>query len=335
MSGWLRRCLGGFAIGFLVGVGLLASYGVYCVNRSSGYSPPEGAYLILEQPENLSVTSNLFIKNRISSEIRNDVFLTKVVIKIGRLLGYKLKFGEYEIPEKVSLWNAIKILSSKNSVVHKICIPEGFSVHKTIERLNKNKFLLGEITNIPEEGSLMPDTYCFRYPTTKQDIINQAQKAMSEFLSKEWENRSDSCSLKTPQEALTLASIIEKESAVDLETIAGMYFNRLKVGMRLQACPTAIYAQMKGKKFPRKLTYKDLKYDSPYNTYRYKGLPPGPISNPGRKSILAVLHPKKSDWLYLFYDGSLMSKPVYSKTFKEHRRNINKIKKAKKSNDRR
>ncbi len=317
-----RRCLGGFAIGFLVGAGLLASYGVYCVNKKSGYSPFDmGRYLILDQPENLSVTSKLFIRNNISSEIHNDFFLTKLVIKFGELLGYKLKFGEYEIPKGVSLWEAIKMLSSQKPVVHKVCIPEGFSVHRTLERLNDNKFLQGEIENIPEEGSLMPDTYCFRYPTTKQEIIDQAQKAMSDFLEKEWTDKSDDCFLKTPQEVLTLASI-------ELETIAGMYLNRLKIDMKLQADPTTIYAMVKGKRFPRNLTYKDLKYDHPYNTYVYKGLPPGPISNPGRKSILAVLHPKKSEWLYLYYDGNLMSEPVYSKTYKEHKKNIARIKKV-------
>lgn len=323
-----RRCLGGFAIGFLIGIGLLVSYGIHCINKSSEYSPPKDFYLILDRPGNLSAVSNLFIKNNISSEIRNNLFFTKLVIKFGQLLGYKLKFGEYAIPEKISLWSAIKLLSTKKSVMHKVCIPEGFSVYKTLERLNKNKFLKGEIISIPEEGSLMPDTYCFKYPTTKQDIIDQAQKAMSDFLEKEWRNKSDNCFLKTPQEVLTLASIIEKESAVDLETIAGMYFNRLKIGMRLQACPTAIYAIMKGKNLPRKLTYKDLKYDSPYNTYRYKGLPPKPIANPGKKAILAVLHPKKTKWLYLYYDGNLMSKPVYSETFQEHSR-VKKAYKAK------
>ena len=324
-----RRCLGGFAIGFLVGAGLLASYGVYCVNKKSRYSPFDvGRYLILDQPENLSVTSKLFIRKNISSEIHNNFFLTKLVIKFGELLGYKLKFGEYEIPKGVSLWKAIKMLSSKKPVVHKVCIPEGFSVHRTLERLNDNKFLQGEIENIPEEGSLMPDTYCFRYPTTKQEIIDQAQKAMSDFLEKEWENKSDDCFLKTPQEVLTLASIVEKESNIELDVIAGMYLNRLKIDMKLQADPTTIYAMVKGKRFPRNLTYKDLKYDHPYNTYVYKGLPPGPISNPGRKSILAVLHPKKSEWLYLYYDGNLMSEPVYSKTYKEHKKNIARIKKV-------
>ena len=328
-SGRTRRCLGGFAIGFLIGAGLLASYGVYCVNKKSRYSPFDvGRYLILDQPENLSVTSKLFIRNNISSEIHNDFFLTKLVIKFGELLGYKLKFGEYEIPKGVSLWEAIKMLSSKKPVVHKVCIPEGFSVHRTLERINNNKFLRGEIIDIPEEGTLMPDTYCFKYPTTKQDIIDQAQKAMSEFLNKAWANKSDDCFLKTPLVVLTLASIIDKESAIELETIAGMYLNRLKIDMKLQADPTTIYAMVKGKRFPRNLTYKDLKYDHPYNTYVYKGLPPGPISNPGRKAILAVLNPKKSDWLYLYYDGNLMSKPVYSKTYKEHRKNIARIKKV-------
>jgi len=328
MLGRTRRCLEGFTIGFLIGAGLLTSYGIYCITRNSDYSPPKDSYLILDQPDNLSAVSKVFIANNISSQIKNDFFLTKVVIKIARLLGYKLKFGEYDIPAKVSLWNAIKMLSQKEPVLHKICIPEGFSVHRTLKKLKENKFLRGEITSIPEEGSLMPDTYCFKYPTTRQRIIDRAQKAMSDFLEKEWPNKSENCFLKTPQEVLTLASIVEKESNIELDVIAGMYFNRLKVGMKLQACPTAIYAMVRGQKFPRNLTYEDLKFDSPYNTYKYKGLPPGPISNPGRKAILAVLHPKKSEWLYLYYDGSRMSEPVFSKTYQQHRNNIARIKKV-------
>lgn len=328
MLGGVRRCLGGFAIGFLIGAGLLACCVVHYANESSDYLPREDTYLILDRPYDLSKVSKIFIENNISSAIRNDFFATKVILKFGQLLGYRLKFGEYNVPEKVSLWDAIKILSSNKTVTHKICLPEGFSVHRILEKINGHKFLLGEITNIPEEGSLMPDTYRFKYPTKKQDIIDQAQKAMSDFLEKEWKNKSRNCFLKTPQEVLTLASIIEKESTIELPVIAGMYLNRLKIDMKLQADPTTIYAMVKGKRFPRKLTYEDLKYDNPYNTYKYKGLPPGPISNPGRKSILAVLHPEKSEWLYLYYDNQLMSKPIYSKTYKEHRKNIARIKKV-------
>lgn len=323
-----RRCLGGFTIGFLIGAGLFVFYGIHCINKNSGYSPPKDSYLILNRPGNLSAVSNLFIKNNISSEIHNNFFFTKLVIKFGQLLGYRLKMGEYSIPNNVSLWNAIKMLSTKKTVLHKFCIPEGFSVHKTLERLNKNKFLLGEITEIPEEGSLMPDTYCFRYPTTKQEILNQAKKTMSDFLEKEWKNRSDDCFLKTPEEALVLASIVERESIVQQDVIAGIYLNRLKIKMRLQSDPTVIYALTKGQKFSKKLTYTDLKYDSPYNTYRNSGLPPKPIANPGRKAILAVLHPKKSDWLYM-YCARDMDNPVYSKTFKEH----NRVKKAHKAKE--
>lgn len=328
-SGRTRRCLGGFAIGFLIGAGLLASYGIYCANKDSNYSASEeNPYLILDRPDSISKTAELFVDNGISSKVNDNIFFTKLVVKFGQFLGYKPKFGEHDLPPNVSLWDAIKILSRSKGVLHKLIIPEGFSVHRTLERINNNKFLQGEITEIPEEGTLMPDTYCFKYPTTRQGIIDQAQKAMSDFLSKAWANKSDDCFLKTPQEVLTLASIIEKESTIELETIAGMYLNRLKIDMKLQADPTTIYAMVKGKRFPRNLTYKDLKYDHPYNTYVYKGLPPGPISNPGRKAILAVLNPKKSEWLYLYYDGSLMSKPVYSKTYKEHRKNIARIKKV-------
>lgn len=322
-----RFCVKGFVFGIFVGVCAFVSYYGCCVAKPSSYFPEKDSFIILDHPERTSEVIRIFVKNRITSEIGDDQLIAKAVIKIARVLGYKLKFGEYSLPERVSLWNAIKILSTSERVLHKITIPEGFSVYRVLERINNNKFLLGEVVNSPEEGSLMPDTYCFRYPTQKQEIIEWAQKAMAKFIEQEWPKRSENCFLKTPHEVLTLASIVEKESNIDLNTIAGMYLNRLKINMKLQACPTAIYALVKGRRFPRGLTYKDLKYDNPYNTYVYKGLPPGPISNPSRKSILAVLHPKKSEWLFLFYDGKLMSKPLYSKTYLEHRKNIAQIRK--------
>lgn len=323
----IKLCIKGFIFGIFIGVCAFAFYCGYLVTRPSNYFPEKDSYIILNHPESPVAVARVFSSNGITSEIDNNVNLLKITIKVAELYGYKLKFGEYSLPANISLWDAIKVLSRSETVLHKITIPEGFSVYRVLERINNNQFLLGEIERVPEEGSLMPDTYCFRYPTKKQDIIDWAQRSMTEFIEKEWPKRSEDCFLKTPQEVLTLASIVVKESSIDLETIAGMYLNRLKIGMKLQACPTAIYAQVKGKRFPRSLTYKDLKYDDPYNTYVYEGLPPGPIANPCRKSILAVLHPKKSEWLFLFFDGKLMSKPLYAKTYLEHRKNIAQIRK--------
>ncbi len=275
--------------------------------------------IIIEQPQDLNNISQIFLSNGIGHPLIN-----KFIIRLGNIVGYKLKFGEYSLPKNVSLWNAIQIISLGKQVVHKFCIPEGFSVIRIIKKLNDNKFLQGEIVSIPEEGSLLPDTYCFKYPTTKQEIIKQAQYAMNEFIKIEWEKRSPVCFLKSPKEALILASIVEKESNIKRDIVAGMYLHRLKKQMKLQACPTVIYSMVKGDKFSRKLTYNDLKIDSPYNTYRYLGLPPSPITNPGKAAILAVLHPKQTDALFMYFDGST-SEPVFSKSYDEHKQNIAKI----------
>jgi UPF0755 protein len=187
-----------------------------------------------------------------------------------------------------------------------------------MQRLEKNEFLLGEISEIPEEGSLLPDTYCFRYPTTRQQIVSMAQRAMTEFMRQEWPRRSSICTLKTPQEALILASIVEKEAIIERDMVAGVYLNRLKKKMRLQSCPTVIYAITKGDKLGRPLRYDDLRTKDIHNTYTHAGLPPTPIANPGRSSILAVLHPRETDNLFFVFDG--YEGHIFSRTFEEHKR---------------
>jgi UPF0755 protein len=230
-----------------------------------------------------------------------------------------VKFGEYSLPHYVSLTEALEIFDSGKTVIHKVTIPEGFSVIQTIHHLEKNEFLMGEITDIPEEGSLLPDTYCFKYPTTRQQIISMAQEAMRKFMQREWPLRSPICTLKTPREVLILASIIEKETYLEREMVAGVYLHRLKIGMRLQSCPTAISAHKKGEPLGRGLKHNDLKIKDPYNTYMHKGLPPTPITNPGRESILAALHPKETENLFFVYDG--IAGHIFSKTFNKHVRN--------------
>jgi UPF0755 protein len=192
-----------------------------------------------------------------------------------------------------------------------------------MRRLNKTEDLLGEVVQIPPEGSLLPDTYCFKYPTQKQEIITMAQSAMREFIRKEWPKRSEKCTLKTPDEALVLASIVEKETNIEREIIAGVYFHRLKIKMKLQSCPTAIYAHKRGDSLGHALKYSELTIDDPYNTYVYEGLPPAPITNPGRESIIAVLHPQETDNLFFVYEGE--GRHAFAKTYDEHKRNIARI----------
>jgi UPF0755 protein len=305
-----------FIIVFLIILSAIAIFFTFSVYKKTHYIPIKN--VIVEDTSD-SYVSNLLVREKLA----DNLFFATSIVKIMKLMGYVSKFGEYTLPISVSTIEAIKIFSSGKVVIHKITIPEGLSVFHTLERIEKNEFLLGKIEQIPEEGSLMPDTYCFKYPTMKQQIIFMAQSAMQEFLRREWNRKSPLCTLKTPRQALILASIVEKETNIEKEMVAGVYLHRLQIGMKLQSCPTVIYAIKKGGKLDHELKYSDLRFRSPYNTYIVDGLPPSPITNPGKLSIFSVLHPKKTKNLFFVSDGT--KKHVFSKTFAEHKQNIAKI----------
>ena len=291
----------------------LLFYVFYNIFKSSDY--PEDRNIIIEVNSSDEDIAHALIEGKVT----DSPFIAKIAVSTAKKIGLKLEAGEYWIPKGASVYRVLKIFSTDRKVVRKITIPEGFSVAQFIDRLNENEFLTGRIDEIPAEGSLMPDTYCFCYPASRQHIIDQARKMMSDFIKKEWPKRSRSCFLKTPEEAIILASIVEKETFLERELVAGVYLNRLQKKMRLQACPTVIYGITKGKPLMRKLLYSDLKKDSPYNTYRNSGLPPTAITNPGRESILAVLHPKETEYLFFVFDGN--NRHIFSKTFEEHKQN--------------
>lgn len=296
---------------------VLLSTGIYFCLKSSDYFS-EGTLIVTRTDGEYLV--DLFDKKNISSA----KFLTGLCLKWMQLHDKEPQIGEYKLYDSISLLRALEIVSSGKSVKHKICIPEGFSVAQAIHRLEKNEFLSGEIEEVPPEGSLMPDTYTFKYPTTKQEIITRAKRAMSEFIKKTWQERPKNCELKSPEDLVKLASIVEKErTKTDAASIAGVYLNRLKRGMRLQSCPTAIYAITHGKRLGRPLTFSDLQLRSPYNTYRKAGLPDTPICNPGRESILSVLYPHRHSYFFFAHDRS--GKIYMSETFEEHKKNAKKV----------
>ena len=305
-----------FFTGILACTFLILSYTAYALLKKSDYKSNEG--VIVELNSSRDDIIYLLLENRIT----DSQLMAKIALKIMSIYGINVKVGEYFIPQQASLISAIKSLSQGKKVIRKITISEGLSVIQVIEKLNENELLLGEIKEIPEEGSLMPDTYFFSYPTEKQQIINRAKKMMSDFIAREWPNRSQLCFLKTPEEAVNLASIVEKESFLERELVASVYLNRLKKNMRLQACPTVIYGITKGKPLGRTLLYSDLKQaENLYNTYRHAGLPPTAIANPGRESIKAVLHPAETDYLFFVFDG--ISRHIFSKNFEDHKKNRN------------
>lgn len=242
----------------------------------------------------------------------------------------KIKAGEYEFTPGIKMSEVLHKLATGDIVNRSITVREGLTSYQVIELINAAPDLKGDlITQVPPEGTLLPETYSFTSTDTRQDIVARMQKAMTDTLASLWPKRLQTLPFTTEAEAVTLASIVEKETGIEAERrrVAGVFINRLKDGMKLQTDPTVIYALTKGMPaddgqgpLGRRLLRKDLETtDSPYNTYMYAGLPPGPIANPGKASLEAVLNPEQHDFLYFVADGK--GGHVFAATAKEHERN--------------
>ncbi|MBR6675257.1 MAG: endolytic transglycosylase MltG [Alphaproteobacteria bacterium] len=236
---------------------------------------------------------------------------------------HKIKSGEYSIPRRASAKMVMDILVSGQTYIRRVVIPEGLTSAQIVEILNNAKGLVGIISQIPKNGTLLPETYHYSYGDTKEGIIVRMQNAMKRVIDAEWEKRADNLPLKSKQEAIILASIVEKETSKDAERamVAGVFINRLNKKMRLQSDPTVIYAVTDGRlDLNRSLKKKDLKIQHPYNTYVIPALPAGPIGNPGKDAIKAVLNPAQTDALYFVATGR--GGHAFAKTLKEHNKNI-------------
>ena len=237
-------------------------------------------------------------------------------------LDQHLKAGEYRLPERVSPRAAARILASGDTVKRYLTIPEGLSSAQILARLRMAEGLEGMPVDAPAEGSLLPETYRFSHGDSARDILRRMRRAQQAVLDELWAGRADGLPLKTQRDALILASIVEKETGIDGERgrVAGVFLNRLRRGMRLQSDPTVVYAVGGGRTLGRALSKADLRRDHPYNTYRIDGLPPGPISHPGRAAIAAVLNPAPTDALYFVADGT--GGHAFARTLEEHNRNV-------------
>lgn len=238
-------------------------------------------------------------------------------------LDKKLKAGEYIFEPNVSMYEVLTKLANGDVIYRKITLPEGLTSAQMLKIINDEEFLTGEVTIDAKDGELLPETYSFMYGDTRDSIIIQAKTAMINALETAWEKRDNKLPIKNINELSVLASIVEKETAIDSERglVASVFVNRLTKGMKLQTDPTVIYAITLGKKeLGRSLKKKDLSIDSPYNTYKYYGLPPSPICNPGRLSIEAAANPEISSYLYFVADGK--GGHNFSKSLKEHNTNV-------------
>ncbi len=241
------------------------------------------------------------------------------------LNGDSLKAGEYEIKAGSSMRQIMEILQSGKAILYSFTAPEGLTVFQIFERLKESEDLTGDLPeDLPEEGSLLPNTYNFSRGTTRAEIIAQMTTAQVRAVERIWARRVADLPIETKEEMVTLASIVEKETgkADERPRVAGVFVNRLNKGMRLQSDPTIIYGIFGGEGKPsgRPIYRSDLDKKTEYNTYQIDGLPPTPIANPGLKAMEAVINPSRTEDLYFVADGT--GGHAFATTLKEHNENV-------------
>jgi UPF0755 protein len=232
-----------------------------------------------------------------------------------------IQAGEFEIPKGMGGSAVLDLLQHGKPKLRLITVAEGMPAIIVEEKLASNPYLTGPVRDIAE-GSLLPDSYGYQRGESRASLVDRMEQAMTKTIAELWPKRSTDCPVSTPEQAIILASIVEKETAKPVERplIAGVYCNRLRIGMPLQADPTVIYPVTKGKPLGRRILKSELAADNPYNTYRRPGLPVGPIANPGKASIQAVLHPAQTKALYFVADGT--GGHVFADTLAEQNANV-------------
>jgi UPF0755 protein len=238
--------------------------------------------------------------------------------------GRPLQAGEYEFPAHASMRQVMQLMVDGATIVRRLTIPEGLTSVEIIAVVAAAPGLEGPVPPaVPADGTLLPETYFYSRGDTRAQIVERMETAMRDVLAELWAARDSTLALASPEEAVTLASIVEKETGVAAERprVASVFFNRLDRGMPLQSDPTVIFALTDGKApLNRALTRADLQVADPYNTYVNAGLPPGPIANPGRASLAAVLHPASTKDLYFVADGT--GGHAFAETLDEHNKNV-------------
>jgi UPF0755 protein len=271
-------------------------------------------------PEGASLSDAAVLLKREGAVRSADAFLTRAKIFGG---AKPIKAGEFVIPAGASNSDILSILQGGKTVTRLVTIPEGMPSILVYERLMANDQLTGTI-KVPEEGSVLPDSYAFDKGEPRAAVLRRMQVAMDRELAQLWAGRAKGLLVKTPKEAVILASIVEKETAIPAERpkVAAVYYNRLRASMMLQADPTIIYPITRGKPLGRRIRKSEIAAVNDYNTYAMTGLPKGPIANPGKLSIFAVLHPEAAKALYFVADGK--GGHIFADTYQQHNENVRK-----------
>jgi UPF0755 protein len=238
-------------------------------------------------------------------------------------LGRRFRAGEFAFAPGMSMREVANHLVSGEMVVRRLTVPEGLLSANVVKIVEAADGLSGDVSATPPDGRLLPETYFYSYGDDRRAVIGRMEAAMQKALDEVWRDRSPDIAIRTPEEALVLASIIERETGIDAERarISAVFHNRLRRGMRLQSDPTVAYAVTSGRQLlDRPLTSADLKVDSPYNTYENGGLPPGPVANPGRAALEAAVKPLSTNEYYFVADGT--GGHAFARTLNEHNRNV-------------
>lgn len=313
-----------FCILLLIGLGL-GAWIISEINNAKAPGPLSETKIVLIE-RGMGVSS---IAQKLQGEgVIASPFVFKIITKLSDDKR-PLKAGEYEFTAAISMTDALLMMQEGRIYERKVTLPEGLTSWQVVEILKARNDMSGDVTEVPLEGTLLPQTYPYIHNDDRTAILSKMKEAMDKTVAELWPAREEGLPFRNENEALTLASIVEKETGVAAERkrVAGVFINRLRRGIPLQSDPTVIYGMTNGEiqnggqgPLGRRLLSKDLETESPYNTYLHPGLPPGPIANPGRDSIEAVLHPEAHDYIYFVADGT--GGHVFARTLSEHNTNV-------------
>lgn len=304
----------------LIAIAIAAVFGFGMVEREVTAKGPLQSDKVVLIPKNTGTGEIADILKR--EGVISQPFLFEAYALLNRQRG-QLKAGEFQFKTGTSIAEAIDTLVQGKAILHSLTVPEGLTSEQIVARLYENEILSGEINETPREGTLLPDTYKFERGTTRQQIVNTMQAAQRQALTQIWQRRSPEVPIKSAQELVILASIVEKETgrADERTRVAGVFINRLMKRMKLQSDPTIVYGLVGGKgTLGRGIMRNEIESATPYNTYVIEGLPPGPIANPGRAALEAVANPSRTKDLYFVADGS--GGHAFAETYEQHQRNV-------------
>ncbi len=316
-----RSSLKAGVLSALATLGLLAIAALawaWAVYTAEGPEARQGDETIVVLPSGAGVSRIAGILDA-AGVIRSETLFKVAVQVTGRERG--LRAGEYAIASGASMSEVIEHLRSGQVVRHFVTIPEGWSSAQALDILNRNNLLTGTV-EVPPEGRILPETYEVQRGESRAALVARMQAAHDELLAELWPTRQRNLPFSTPEQAVILASIVEKETGIAAERprVAAVFVNRLRLGMRLESDPTVVYGVSQGRPLGRGLRRSELDRQTPFNTYQIAGLPPTPIANPGRQALEAVLNPPATEDLFFVADGT--GGHVFARTFEEHLRNV-------------